>query len=305
MKKAYLLLILLSTTLVANAQINMKDSTVQAIVYWDKMEKQTYKVSEEKIKLEGSDTISKSIYSYKVEITVLDSTANSYTAEWVYKDFTGVSSTNFNQNLSAIMKDVKVVFKTNELGEFMEVVNWEEIRDKNKKAIALLENKFKDLNESQEVLLNIRKSYTTKAAVESSCIKDIRQLLTFNGAQYKLGEVIDATVETQNSFGGKPFDVHTSLYLEEINEEENNYILRASQEVDSQQLTEETYKFVISTNEKFKKDHPTIENFPKLKNEILTDARIHSSGWIIYSRQTITVITDEDTNIDERIIEIE
>jgi hypothetical protein len=113
---------LLSTTLVANAQINMEDSTAQAIVYWDRLEKQTYKVSSEKIKLNGEDTINQTIYHYKVEITVLDSTANSYTAAWVYKEFTGIDPTNFTQNLASIMKDVKVVFKTNELGEFEEVV---------------------------------------------------------------------------------------------------------------------------------------------------------------------------------------
>lgn len=305
MKKTYLLILLLSTTLVANAQINMEDSTVQAIVYWDKMEKQTYKVSEEKIKLEGSDTISKSIYSYKVEITVLDSTANSYTAEWVYKDFTGVSPTNFNQNLSAIMKDVKVVFKTNELGEFAEVVNWEEIRDKKKKSISILEGKFKDLSLSEKTMLTLQKSHTSKESIESNAIKDIRQFLTFNGAKYKLDEVIEGTTETINTFGGKPFDIHTSVYLDEIIEEENNFIIRASQEIDSHQLTEETYKYIIKTNEKLKKEFPNLESFPQLKNEVLTDARIHSSGWVIYSRQTITIITDEDTNIDERIIEIE
>ncbi len=305
MKKTYLLILFLSTTLAANAQINMEDSTVQAIVYWDKMEKQTYKISEEKIKLEGTDTVSKSIYSYKVDITVLDSTANSYTAEWVYKDFIGISPTNFSQNLSAIMKDVKVVFKTNELGEFAEVVNWEEIRDKNKKSISILEDKFKDLSLSEKTMLTLQKSHTSKESIESNAIKDIRQFLTFNGAKYKLGEVIEATTETINTFGGKPFDIHTSVYLDEIIEEENNFIIRASQEIDSQQLSEETYKYLIKTNEKLKKEFPSLESFPQLKNEVLTDARIHASGWIIYSRQTITIITDEDTNIDERIIEIE
>ena len=58
-------------------QINMEDSTAQVISYWSIGEKQSYSMSLQKIKLEGTDTTENVLMTYDVDISVIDSTAQS------------------------------------------------------------------------------------------------------------------------------------------------------------------------------------------------------------------------------------
>lgn len=63
----------------AFGQINMADSTVQVVTYWDKREKKSYSVTAERFKIKNSDTISRERTTYDVEITVLNTNDKSYT----------------------------------------------------------------------------------------------------------------------------------------------------------------------------------------------------------------------------------
>ena len=76
--------IFLLTGLITFGQINMADSTAQVITYWEKGEKQNYSVTTEKIRITGSDTTSREMMTYDVEITVLNSSDKSYMIEWYY-----------------------------------------------------------------------------------------------------------------------------------------------------------------------------------------------------------------------------
>lgn len=74
MKKTLFAILLLVTGNTAIGQINMADSTVQVITYWDKGEQQNYTVTHEKIRLQETDTILREFTTYDVEVTVLDQT---------------------------------------------------------------------------------------------------------------------------------------------------------------------------------------------------------------------------------------
>ncbi len=303
-KNKILTAIFLLTGLTMFGQINMTDSTAQVITYWDKGEKQNYSVEVEKIKIKDSDTVSRELTTYDVEITVLNSNDKSYTIQWFYKNITSNSKNPTIQKLMNVTKDMKVIFKTNELGVFVEVENWKEIKDYIQKATTSLKKDFKDMNGMDKVLNQIEATYSTKEAIESASIKDIQQFHTFHGAKYKLGEVLEGKLKVQNLFGGEPFDSNFSVYLNEINEPENNYIMRATQEVNKEQLTNATFDYLTIMAKNMKIELPKREYLKDLKNETLTASRIHGTGWIVYSVQTITITSDNVTNIEERIIEI-
>jgi hypothetical protein len=129
MKNRIFTIFLLVVSLTTYAQINMLDSTAQAITYWKKGEKQNYTITTEKIKLKGSDTTSKEMTTYDVEISVANVNDKYYTIEWAYKNIKTNSSDPTIQKLMNMTKNMKVIFKTNELGTFTEVVNWKEIKD--------------------------------------------------------------------------------------------------------------------------------------------------------------------------------
>jgi len=230
-KRILTILVFLTTGIMVFGQINMADSTVQVITYWDKGEKQNYIVSEEKIKIKGTDTISKELITYDVEITVLNETDKSYTIQWLYKNIQTNSTDPTLQKIMNITKDMKVIFKTDELGAFIEVVNWKEIRDFIQKATKTLRKDFKAIPEMDKFIKQVEATFSTKEAIESASIKEIQQFHTFHGAKYKLGEFLEAEQKGPNIYGTEPFDIDLTVYLDEINEEDNNYIMRASQEV--------------------------------------------------------------------------
>jgi hypothetical protein len=293
-----------TTGLATFGQINMTDSTAQVITYWDKGEKQNYTVTAEKNKLKGTDTTSKEKTTYDVEITVLNKADKSYTIQWLYKNIKTNSANPTIQKLMNITRDMKVVFKTDELGAFTEVVNWKEVRDYIQTSTNSLSKDFSTIPEMDKVLKQIAAMYSTKEAIESVAIKDIQQFHTFHGAKYKLGEVLQGQLKVPNLLGTEPFDSDFTIYLDEINEADNNIIMRATQEVNKDQLTNATFDYLTKMANTMKVTPPIREDIKELKNETLTASRIHGTGWVVYSIQTTTVTTDNITNIEERTIEI-
>ncbi|MCG9879781.1 MAG: hypothetical protein MH472_04215 [Bacteroidia bacterium] len=304
MKKNSLVLVLSLFTLSSFAQINMADSSVQVISYWDKDEKQSYSVSLEKIKIKDSDTTSKELTTYDVDVTVLKASKKSYTVQWEYKNFKSSGDSKLAEDLFKLTKALKVIYTTDELGNFLEVVNWKEIRDYNSKAMAVLQKKYKDVPDIDKMIKQIEASFSTKEAIESVSIKDIKQFHSFHGAKYKLHEELNGKLEVPNILTNKPFDADFTVYLDEINEADNNYIIRSSQVVDSVQLTDATFQYLSNMSKTMKTALPKREEFKTLSNEIQVGSRIHGSGWVIYSIQTTTVNGGDQTNIEERIMEI-
>jgi hypothetical protein len=111
-------------------------------------------------------------------------------------------------------------------------------------------------------------------------------------------------LKVPNLLGTEPFDSDFTIYLSEINEADNNFIMRATQEVNKEQLTNATFDYLTKMANIMKIKSPKREDLKDLKNETLTASRIHGTGWIVYSVQTTTVTSDNLTNIEERIIEL-
>ena len=286
------------------SQISIKDSTVQVIGYWSKYDKQSYDVTYEKYKVKNKDTISRELMKYEVDVKIIDSTANSYTFEWFYKNYSIDTENELVRKLTSIANDVSVKIKTDEYGAFVEVVDWEEVRDYLEKITEKLKVELKDVPNYKEIIANVMSIYSTKESVEANAIKDALQFYKFHGVKYKLGEELTGKLETSNNFGGKPFETDVQYSLDEINETDGNSILRSNEIINSEELTDATYNYLKKLGT-FGDKFPPRNKFPSLTNETNTASRIHGeTGWIIYSIETKTVTAEETTNIEERIMEI-
>jgi hypothetical protein len=286
------------------SQISIKDSTVQVIGYWSKYDKQSYDVTYEKYKVKNKDTISRELMKYEVDVKIIDSTANSYTIEWFYKNYSIDTENELVRKLTSIADDISVKIKTDEYGAFLEVINWEEVRDYLEKVTEKLKVELKDVPNYKEIIANVMSIYSTKESVEANAIKDALQFYKFHGVKYKLGEELTGKLETSNNFGGKPFETDVQYSLDEINKTDGNSILRSNEVINSEELTDATYNYLKKLGT-FGDKFPLRSKFPSLTNETNTASRIHGeTGWIIYSIETKTVTAEETTNIEERIMEI-
>ena len=284
------------------SQISIKDSTVQVIGYWSKYDKQSYDVTYEKYKLKNKDTISRELMKYEVDVKIIDSTANSYSIEWFYKNYSINTENELVRKLTSIADDISVKIKTDEYGAFLEVINWEEVRDYLEKVTEKLKVELKDVPNYKEIIANVMSIYSTKESVEANAIKDALQFYKFHGVKYKLGEELTGKLETSNNYGEKPFETNVQYSLDEINETDGNSILRSTEIINSEELTNATYNYLKKSGT-FGDKFPARDKFPSLTNETNTASRIHGeTGWIIYSIETKTITAEETTNIEERIM---
>ena len=284
------------------SQISIKDSTVQVIGYWSKYDKQSYDVTYEKYKVKNKDTISRELMKYEVDVKIIDSTANSYSIEWFYKNYSIDTENELVRKLTSIADDISVKIKTDEYGAFLEVINWEEVRDYLEKVTEKLKVELKDVPNYKEIIANVMSIYSTKESVEANAIKDALQFYKFHGVKYKLGEELTGKLETSNNYGEKPFETNVQYSLDEINETDGNSILRSTEIINSEELTNATYNYLKKSGT-FGDKFPARDKFPSLTNETNTASRIHGeTGWIIYSIETKTITAEETTNIEERIM---
>jgi hypothetical protein len=306
MRIIFLLAIAIAYSFSGLAQINLSDSTVQVINYWDKKEKQTYHITTYKYKIKDADTTTREIMHYDVDVTVKDSTAKSYTIEWFYKNYRVESDNEITKKLMAASEAIKVVFKTDELGAFVEVVNWQEVRDMIKGSLKKLANESSSIPNFKEAMQQVEGLFSSKQSIESVAIRDIHQFHTFHGAKYKLAEVLEGTMKAPNLYeSNNPFDSEFQVYLDEIDAEENNYVMRSLEAINKEQLKTATINYLTNLAKKMGAPAPNFDEVKDLSNEIITASRIHNTGWVIYSIQTKTVSSGNHTNIEERIIELQ
>lgn len=304
MKHLIILLFIFTMTTNLQAQINMNDSTVQVIGYWDKNETQSYIVTHESYRLKGTDTTTRDFTKYGVDITITDSTADSYTIDWFYHDFDIKSDNELLQKISVIAQDMTITFKTNELGVFQEVLNWKEVRDYIFKGLKMFQKETKEIPNMDKYIRQVEKMYNSKESIEAAAIKEIQQFHTYHGGKYSFTNEINTTMKTGNLYSGEPFDTELILWVEEIDPDDNSAIICMEQTVNSEQLTKTTFDYLTEMAATLKTPAPLWNEFPALKNVTWTTSRIHGSGWVIYSIETKEVSTEEDVYVQESIIEI-
>ena len=305
MKKALFTVFLFFMILKVLGQINPDNSSVQVIGYWDKKEKKRYVLTNEQLKIQDTDTLSRNFHKYAVDITIVDSTENSYTINWFYHDYEVQSDDEIFKLLASIAEGLTVIVITDELGTFKEIKNWQEVRDYILKGTKLIKQQKKEIPNIDNIISQVENMYSTRESIETAVMHEIQQFYTFHGSVYKLGEVIDVEMKVTNGYGGEPFDANVSVWLDEINPADNNFVIRMIQVVNQEQLTKAAFdyftKFAKTTGAK----PPVLKDIPPMKNELRVAARIHGSGWIIYSVQTKEVSGEGRTNITETVIEMQ
>ena len=277
-----LALSLVTTTLVA--QIDWKNSSAQAITYWDLYDSVSYEVLLEKIKINEGDTTSHQKITYDVGVTVVDSTHNSYVIEWHYQHFEVEGADPFTARLLSISDDITVQIRTDELGTIQTVENWEVVRDYTSGIIDELLADMQSIPKLESIVENMKSMYATEAGVTNAAIQDAQQYHTFFGVVYELGEKIESPMLVPNLyFPDEPLRAKLKLELTDLDRELDSYFLRYEHVVNEGDLKQATYKYL----EQMEMPKMVLDEIAKLDltTTVLCESQIHNSGWVIGSRQ--------------------
>lgn len=284
-----------------SAQIDMRDSTVQVVAYWGIGEKQHFSVYYQAFQTHEADTLVRMLIKYDVDVVIKDSSAHHYEFEWIARNLEVDSQYPHAKAFASVAENINFIIKTDEFGKFQELLNWEQVRAEGKAQIAQL---MEEISEDQEVAANLKAElikYQNQSSIEDYLIDDIKQFCKFHGYKFKLQEKILGEVDLPSQYGEGTIQKTSEAFLEEIYLEDDNYVLRMHEALDSEQLTQANYqRYLLETA-----DTLAYEAFPKIEYDTWTGSRIHgSSAWVIYSVETRAFRSDDIVDVEERIIEI-
>lgn len=264
------------------SQNRITDTSATCIAFWNNKEPKVYRVKHSKEKLEGTEIKSSSEGNFEAHIKVIDSSAAGFTIEWVYKNFeTAGAPENLLNSLSTIMEGMKIIYKTDDVGMFTELINWEEVRDFSistyEKAIA----KNSNSKEFIAALNQVKSIFKTKENTEALLIHEIQLFHAPFGVEYtKAGTLIDT--ELPNVTGGAPFPATITLKLDKVDIKNDLIFISLNQIIDKNKAGPIIAEMLKKLSDTPVKDEEEIKK--QIRDLEITDVNEYSysisGGWI-------------------------
>lgn len=279
MKRAIILSLALAIQLISFGQDEIDYSNLSFVAYWSIGDSYDYEVTKIKKKWEAGVLTTNDSTQYLVNFEVIDSTETSYKVKWSHK-MAMIDTYDFSEEEMEVFnnyEDIDVIFTTTELGEFVEIENWKEIKDlMNNVMDELIAILTKDQTEEErELFLNIMKPLTQMYQSQQGI-----ELLVYNELQYfhfPLGMVfnIEKPIEYEdilpNMLGGKPIRGDAKITFEDVFYDEQRCIFKHEMQLnekDTKSLLQDVFdqmgikdkeidkmvkstKFLISDSNKF------------------------------------------------------
>jgi hypothetical protein len=156
-----------------------KDTTLYSILRLRNGETHTVTITHTKTKTEKGKQPTSTTVRYAALLTVIDSTQDEYTYKWVYQASQG--SDPASKAMGGYIDGLTLTYKTDEMGSFKELQNWEALRDFYIKT--MMDNLPPDRRDSA-LLQKTLALFNSKKMVETAFIKEIRLLHTTHGQRF-------------------------------------------------------------------------------------------------------------------------
>lgn len=245
MKSIFILFIFLTSIL----GFSQTDSTKVAFVsYWSVGDSYDFKISKITKKWDKDNQEKEDREEYVANFTVIDSTDDSYTIRWKYE--------NELKNAYQIPDELtekfskysvtEIIYKTSEVGDFVEVVNWKEISksmngmfndmisvlgQKDKKLKKFLEERFEPMKEM----------YSSKEGIEGLVLKELQYFHYPMGVEFDYSEPLLYDDEIPNLLGGGLIKAKGKLTISSVDHEEGFCIMKQELNLDP----EDTKKLIL------------------------------------------------------------
>lgn len=313
MPKILLPLFIFFSTFISHAQIDT--SSVSFVAYWSIGDSYDYKVTKTTQKWKNGELVTDTKQETLSNFTVIDSTEKTYSIKWSYD--TNLEGNynipkNFIEKLSKYENTV-VLYNTNELGAFLEVINWEEIRDVMTSMIddvvlVLSENGSEKNKKLINVMKPFKEIYQTKEGIEQLVVKDLQLFHMPMGLEFDTKETINYEDEITNFLGGRPIKTDAKIYFTEVDNENSFCTFKHDMNLnpnDTQDILLQVFKRMKLKNKATKK---------ALKNAVfeISDNNIYEYYYypcvphkIEASRTSlINIFNSKSKKIDKTIIEL-
>ncbi|WP_329806666.1 hypothetical protein [Flavobacterium facile] len=287
-----------------------KDSLkIPFISYWSKGDVYKFKVKKFEEKWKDDKIVKNDSIIYDATFTVLDSTATSYKIKWSYK----IDATKtFNlpgplSNAFSKLKDIEIIYTTSEVGDFTGVENWEEISKKMKEMTSELMKLFPDDKDSEikKGMQQLFDIYNSKEGIETYLTKDIQMFHYPFGAEFNTEKELVYEEELPNPFGGKPIKAISTLYFDEVDEENSRCVFYRNMSIDPK----DTKELVADVFKKLAPKDKSLKEFAKNMVFEVNDTNgydyVYNPGVPIYIFNEREIIMKVDKKNEKKIDRLE
>ncbi len=318
MKRFLLIIAMVLAYLPAFSQINLKDSTVQVVAYWQKGEKYFYDTKSYELLIENGDTSTLFEINGRFSIEVIDSTANSYKLKYkqentpVLKPLSADDDTVTRMVFNVMEKymdkiNIPVVFITDEYGTFQDI---EGIDILQKEMYSIVANMVKDFEkefnsillvdvteEEKKQIMAVVEELFSKAILEQykdkqsiyNNFKEIVNLLTFHGAKLNLNKMYrSSSKEVLPVYGDTEIDIEETFYVYEYNPETSWIYIDYYKKYNPEQLNELAFNMAQQIASNVEKKAGKLpegseikrEDMPEFTINCYTGVQVHTNtGW--------------------------
>jgi hypothetical protein len=205
------------------------DTTKVAFVsYWSIGDSYNFKVSKIKKQWKEGTLTKDQKEEYIANFKVIDSTETSYTIKWSYENDLGNTYKIPEELLDRFSKYkiTEIEYKTSEVGDIIEVLNWKEIGEAMNNMfddiVDILGEKDKKKKKSLKAAMQpFKEIYSSQQGIEQLVLKELQYFHFPLGVEFDITEPLLYDDELPNMFGGKPIKAKTKLYFENVDFEEN------------------------------------------------------------------------------------
>ncbi|MDX2045454.1 MAG: hypothetical protein SFU87_01630 [Chitinophagaceae bacterium] len=246
----------LAVSFLTETSYGQSDNSVDVIPHWKKDE--THSV---KIKSTTTDAVNGNAANYlslfDAKFKVIEATESGYKVEWVYttSKLADNDPTIENQIIARLLK-TKILFKLSNVGQFVELINTDEVRNAAGKAIDEL-----IANSASNPSMNIqyqgaKQLIASKPGLEAAVLKQIKFYNFSFGFTYRLNQVQTNNIKFPNPLGGQPFDAIEKVQLTKLDNKNSICITETNKIIDGNTLKAAIIDYVRKAS---KADTKTIE----------------------------------------------
>jgi hypothetical protein len=225
--------IFIVTLLFSSSLISQTDTTkVSFVAYWSLGDSYDFKVSKIKQEWKENQLKKDEKQEYIANFTVIDSTETSYTIRWTFENNLENTYKIPQELLDKFSKYklTEIEYKTSELGEFIEILNWQQVSEIMMNMIDdIVEVLSEDDENKKETLTNamnpLKSVYSSKEGIESIVLKELQYFHFPMGVEFDTTKPLFYEDELPNFFGGNPIKADAKLYFDKVDFEEGFCVL--------------------------------------------------------------------------------
>lgn len=217
MKKFFFVHLFLLVSVISYAQ-KIDSSKIGFVAYWYKKDACKFNLKKNHKEFKNNKLIAKDSSNRAFTFQVLDSLEKNYLIKWTFDEV----PENFN-NLPKIVKDkfinrkFEIIYKTNELGQYIEIINWKEVSK-------YLNDLMTTLNENSKSKSKV-KPIENQKEIENLLSKEIKLFHYFYGVEYPIKKILRFEENIEQPYSSKPLKTNVEMFFEQYDLKEQTCTL--------------------------------------------------------------------------------